>query len=239
MAILIANTQVYEKLLLSTLMAYRHSRFPTTNRLHALTTLCRLPLYLFHELAERQIRDFLSPETFHSLEIQVLKEADIKLWDEFECQFLAVILTLAGYLAMHSRIVFTRSFAIITATLLCRQLRIRSFDFIGRLFVELWQVVFRAIRTRQEILAPEVEPCSITRLGFGVETFLVCCSGEIPITECVSFDGYALESPLYFTRIPELIPTSIDTNFRNRHTSFLACFARNFFYFDAAARKRH
>ena len=77
-------------------------------------------------------------------------------------------------------------------------------------------LVFRvSIRTGQEgLVVSIVEPCSITRLGFGSKSFVVCQDSDIPITECVAFDGDAFDVPLYLTRIPETIPDECHTRIR-------------------------
>ena len=73
----------------------------------------------------------------------------------------------------------------------------------------LYRLVFRAIGTDKEILDAEIKPCSITRLGFGFKSFVVCCDSDIPITERITFDRNAVDITLYLARIPEPIPASV------------------------------
>ena len=126
----IANRQIYEKVLLSALVAYRRCRLPTPDGFNTLTALFCLPEHLEHELTEAEIRDFASPQAFHAVKVQVLKETEVKLADEFQCEFPVVIFALSLNFAMGSRIVLARTLAIVATTTLldnCRLARLTSF----------------------------------------------------------------------------------------------------------------
>ena len=208
MAIPIANVQVYEKVLLPTFMADRCCGLPTPDGFNTFATLFRLPLHLEHEFTEGKVRHLSSPKPFHvSVKVQVLEKGNIKLSEKFKCQFPVMIFALIDYLAVRPGIVLTRTFAIIATSLLARQLPIGTSNRVRRLFIELWRLIFRVIRTGQKgLVVSIVKPCSITRLGFRSKTFKICCDTDIPITQCVLFDSDAFDITLNLARIPETIP---------------------------------
>ena len=189
MAIPIANAQIYEQVPLSARMANRGCRLPPPNRFHALATFLCLPLHFEHEFTEGEIGDFPSPQPFHAIEVQVLKETDVKLAEKFQRKFPVVILALSGNLSVRPCVVLTRTLAVVATAHLSRHLTIGTLYLFGRSLIEFRRLVFCAIRTGQESLVAIVEPCSITRLGFGRKSFIICCDSDIPITECVTFDG--------------------------------------------------
>ncbi len=231
----IANTQIYEKVLLPALVANWRCRLPTSDCFHTLSAFFRLPSDFLKELTKGEVRDLASPKPFHAVKVQVLKETEVKLADEFQSKFPVVIFALSLNLAMGSGIVLVRTFAIVATPHLTRHLAIGLFYLLGRLLIELWRFVFRAVRTGQKGLVAIVEPCSITRLGFRRNPFVICCDTDIPITECVTFGSDAVDSALYLTRIPEPIRTSIETDFRNSTARILI----NFFNLDLIAVEGH
>ena len=173
MAIPIANVQIYEKVLLSALMANRRRCLPTSDGFHTLATLFRLPPHLEKEITESQIGHLSSPKPFHTRKIQVLKETDVKLADKFKSEFPVMVFALSLNFAMSSRIVMTRTLAVATTFYLSRQLPICLLYGFRRLLIELRRLVFRAIRTSQKSLVAIIEPCSITRLGFRFKPFVI------------------------------------------------------------------
>ncbi len=235
----IANIQVNEKVLLPALVANWRRRLPTSYRLNALAPFFRLPPDFLKELTKGEVRDLASPKSFHAVKVQVLKKAEVKLADESQSKFPVVIFALSLNLAMGSGIVLTRTLAVIATPHLTRQLPIGLFYLLGRLLIELWRFVFRAVRTGQKGLVAIVEPCSITRLGFGRKSFRVCCDTDIPITKCVTFGSDAFDSALYLTRIPEPIPPSSKAYFRNGHTSLVAFLLKYGFNLDLIAIEGH
>ena len=198
MATPIANRQVYEQVFLSTTMTDGCCGLPTSDGFNALATFLCLPSHLEHEVTEGEIGDLASPKAFHAVKVQVLKEREVKLADDFQSKFPMVILALTGNFAMRSGMMFTRTFAIVATAHLSRQLTIGTLYRFGRLFIELRRLVFRGIRTDEKVLDTEVKPCSITRLGFGGQSFVICCDGDVPITECVTFDRDTFDISLVF-----------------------------------------
>ncbi len=235
----IANTQIYEEVLLPAVVANWRCRLPTSYRLNALSPFFRLPSDFLKELTKGEVRDLASPKSFHAVKVQVLKETEVKLADKFQSKFPVVIFALSLNLAMGSGIVLVRTFAIVATSNLTRQLPIGLFYLLGRLLIELRRFVFRAIRTGQKGLVAIVEPCSITRLGFGGKSFIICCDTDIPITECVTFGGYTFDITFYLTRIPEPIPPSSKAYFRNGHTSLVAFLLKYGFNLDLIAVEGH
>ena len=131
----IANRQIYESVPLFTLMANRRCGLPTSNRLNALATLFRLPVHLEHEITKSKVRHLSSPKAFHAVKVQVLKELNIKLTDDFKCQFPMMVFALTLNLAMGSRIVLARTFAVVAPALLFRQLTIGTLYRFCRLLI--------------------------------------------------------------------------------------------------------
>ncbi len=235
----IANTQIYEKVLLPAVVANWCCRLPTSDCFHTLSPFFRLPSDFLKELTKGEVRDLASPKSFHAVKVQVLKKAEVKLADEFQSKFPVMVFALSLNLAMGSGIVLARTLAIIATPHLTRQLPIGLFYLLGRLLIELWRFVFRAVRTGQKGLIAIVEPCSITRLGFGHNPFIVCYDTDIPITECVTFGSDAVDSALYLTRIPEPIPPSSKAYFRNGDTSLVAFLLKYGFNLDLIAVEGH
>ena len=96
----IANVQVYEKVPLSALMADGRCGLPTSNGFHTLATLFAGPPHLEHEITKGEIRHLSSPKPFHTLDIQVLKETDVKLADKFKSEFPVMVFALPLNLAV-------------------------------------------------------------------------------------------------------------------------------------------
>ena len=192
---------------LSTIVANRRGRLPTSNRFHTLASFVCLPPYLLHEVTEAEVGDFLPPEAFHTVEIQVLKETHVKQTNEFEGKFPVMIFTLPRDLAVCSGVVFACAFTIVTTALFSRQRSIRFCHLGSRLFVELWRWVFLTIRTGEKGFEPEIEPSSLTHLRFGTQAFVIGNDGEIPIAQCVTFYGDTFHGAFEGTVQPKAIPS--------------------------------
>ena len=192
---------------LSTVVAYRCGRLPTSNRFYALASFYCLPPYLLHELTEAEVRDFLPPETFHTFEIQILKETYVKQTDEVQCKFPVMVFALASDLAVCSGVVFACAFTIVTTALFSRQRSIRFCNLVSRLFIELRRLILLTIRTGEKGFETEIKPSSLTHLRFGTQTFVICHDGQIPIAQCVTFHGNTFHVAFEGTVQPKAIPS--------------------------------
>ena len=199
--------QFQEHHTLSTVVAYRSCGFPTSDGFHTLASFVCLPPYLLHELTEAKVRNFLAPETFHTFEIQILKETYVKQTDKMQCQFPVMIFTLTSNLSVCSGVVFACAFTIVTTALFSRQRSIRFCNLGSRLFIEFRRWVFLTIRTGEKGFETEIEPSSLTHLRFGTQTFVIGNDGEIPIAQCVTFHGNTFHVAFEGTVQPKAIPS--------------------------------
>ncbi len=234
-AIPLTDIQIKEHLSLTIGMAHFTCRYPSVYLNNVLASFLCLPLDFLDEVSECVIGHPSTPKSFHAFKVQVFKVADIKVSDKFKCEFPMMVFALSIDFQMHTCQIFSCAVAIVTAFLLPRQRMTCTLDPFRSRFIELWRLIFRAIRTDKQVLEPEVKPCCLTSLRCGFKSFFICCERDIPIAYYVFLDGNSFDRTFNRSTISEAIPSSIDTDFRNRTSMCLV----NGFYFDLATIKRH
>lgn len=83
-------------------VANRSCRLPLINAFNTLATFLCLPLEFLIECVETYIRDFTSPEAFHTLKVQRLGDNVVKLTTQVSGAFIVPISALVGDLAIKS-----------------------------------------------------------------------------------------------------------------------------------------
>ena len=235
MTIPITHIQIKEHLDLSTGMTHFTCGCPSVNFDDRFITFLCLPFHFLHEISKCIVRYFSAPEAFHAFKVQVFKETGIKLSDKFKCEFPVMVFALPLYFSIYTRQVFTCTFAIVAAFLFPRQRATSPFDQFRSSFIELWRLIFRAIRTGKEILETKVKPCCLTSLGCRLKSLCICRDSDILLPHCVFLNGNPFDVAFNRSAIPKLIPTPIDTDFRNRTSVSLV----NSLYLDLATIKGH
>ena len=125
----IANTQIYEEVLLPAVVANWRCRLPTSDCFHTLSAFFRLPPDFLKELTKGEVRDLASPKSFHFRQGSSPQKSRGQTYGRVPKQVSSDGLRADGSEScdVSSRIVLTRTLAVIATPHLTRHLAIGLF----------------------------------------------------------------------------------------------------------------
>ncbi len=161
-----------------------------------------------NELIESEIRDFASPKSFHSVNIERFKAQCIVFPTKLSSKFVVLVKALPCYFSMLSRDCTFGTIPAIRFENFSTQTLIQRSQLVQGLLQELRGRYLATIRTREKRFQSEVKPCALTCLGkprFRIVNILTTEAYPV-IPAIVTLDSDCLDITCYFTMFMEREP---------------------------------
>ena len=215
--------------MVTTITARLRRRDPASNLDKNLTVLGTLLLQYLQELVKGVVRDFATPQAFHTVKVQRFKAKSVKLGAKFISKFPLPIKPLTRNLPVESCQSTGHTIPIARTFDFARECLIQGAEFLQGLLEKLRGVYLVPFVAGEECLVSIVKPCALTRLGFGFGIVNIFTRKVYPVVAApVAFDGdrfnEAFEVAVFMERKPRPYAVDLDavslkciTCLRERH----------------------